>query len=100
MPRFIYKTVTLRFAIGSSLAMHAATMSNDLTEDALENHLITVENLRLHYVESGKGPTVVLIHGNAGSAHDFELGTIQALSRVFHVIAVDRPRHGQGDGPE
>ena len=62
-------------------------------------HDVTVLNLHVHYVESGSGPTVVLIHGNAGGVEDFELGAIDLLSSRFRVIAIDRAGHGGSDRP-
>jgi pimeloyl-ACP methyl ester carboxylesterase len=63
----------------------------------LSEHIITVDDVKLHYVESGTGPPVVLIHGNPGHAGDFESGAIDALSDSHRVIAVDRPGHGESD---
>jgi pimeloyl-ACP methyl ester carboxylesterase len=63
----------------------------------LSEHVITVDDVKLHYVESGSGPAVVLIHGNPGYAGDFEPGAIDALSGDHRVIAVDRPGHGESD---
>src|SRR4051812_27382099 len=56
---------------------------------------VLTDKIRLHYIEGGQGPLVVLVHGNAGSVHDFEFGTVQALETRYHVIAFDRPGHGQ-----
>lgn len=69
------------------------------TRNAVEQHLVKVESLRVHYIESGAGPTVVMIHGNAGGVEDFELGVMQLLSREYRVIAIDRPGHGSSDRP-
>ena len=66
---------------------------------AAEQHLVTVESLRVHYIESGTGRAVVMIHGNAGGVEDFELGVMQLLSREYRVIAIDRPGHGSSDRP-
>ena len=63
----------------------------------LTEHVITVDDVKLHYVESGSGPAVVLIHGNPGYAADFESGVIEGLSRDHRVIAIDRPGHGDSD---
>jgi len=52
---------------------------------------------RLHYLESGEGPPVVLIHGLRGSSYDFEVSISAALARRFHVVAFDRPGHGYSD---
>lgn len=67
--------------------------------EALESRFITVENLSVHYVESGTGQPVVLIHGDPGGVEDFELGTIDQLSKNYHVIAIDRPGHGGSERP-
>ncbi len=67
--------------------------------NAAEQHVVTVQSLRVHYIESGTGRTVVMIHGNAGSVEDFEFGVLERLSREYRVIAVDRPGHGRSDRP-
>jgi len=68
-------------------------------QPAIKENFVTVDRLRVRYIESGRGPTVVMIHGNAGSIEDFEFGVIQALSSNYRVIAVDRPGHGKSDRP-
>lgn len=60
-----------------------------LTESSLEYHYATVNGVRLHYVESGSGPLVLLLHGFP----DFWGGwrkQIKALSQAgFRVVAPD-----------
>lgn len=48
---------------------------------------------RLHYVERGTGPAVVLLHGNPGSLHHF-LAAVDGLAPTRRVLAFDRPGHG------
>jgi pimeloyl-ACP methyl ester carboxylesterase len=60
----------------------------------LSEHSVTVDDVKLHYVESGTGPAIVLLHGNPGYSADFEFGAIDALSGDHRVIAIDRPGHG------
>jgi pimeloyl-ACP methyl ester carboxylesterase len=48
---------------------------------------------RLHYVERGSGPAVVLLHGNPGSLHHF-LAALDGLAQARRVLAFDRPGHG------
>jgi len=59
------------------------------------DRMLTVENLPVHYVEEGTGPSVVMIHGNAGSVEDFELGALDLLAAEYRVVAIDRPGHGR-----
>jgi pimeloyl-ACP methyl ester carboxylesterase len=56
-------------------------------------------NTKLHYVDSGTGRPVVMIHGNAGDLHDFEFGTLDLLARDYHAIAFDLPGHGRSKMP-
>ncbi len=52
---------------------------------------ITVENVQLNYIEKGTGKPVVCIHGNPGSATDFDLEEQESVK----LIAFDRPGHGK-----
>ncbi|MCW5730173.1 MAG: alpha/beta hydrolase [Alphaproteobacteria bacterium] len=58
---------------------------------------IEVENLRLHYTDSGGGRTIVLVHGANSALQDWESGVRQTLQRTFRVIAFDRPGHGYSE---
>jgi pimeloyl-ACP methyl ester carboxylesterase len=62
-----------------------------------QEHLVTVNGVRVHYVEAGSGQTVVLIHGNAGSLDDFAYRAIGFLCGEYKVVAIDRPGHGKSD---
>jgi pimeloyl-ACP methyl ester carboxylesterase len=61
---------------------------------------ITIEGVRLHYVERGTGTPLVLLHGNGSMIPDFESsGLIDLCSRNYRVIAIDRPGFGHSDRP-
>jgi len=49
---------------------------------------------RLHYVEQGSGPAVVMLHGNPGSLDHFA-PVVAGLSDSFRMLAFDRPGHGR-----
>jgi pimeloyl-ACP methyl ester carboxylesterase len=62
--------------------------------------MLEVDGVRLHYVDRGSGPAVVLLHGN-GSLVD-ELRTTGVLERAaerYRVIAFDRPGFGHSERP-
>jgi len=56
---------------------------------------------RIHWIERGEGPPLVLIHGLAGNLHNFGY-IMDRLAADFRVIAVDRPGCGwsERDGDE
>lgn len=56
-----------------------------------------VDGLRLHYVRKGRGAAVVLLHGNAGSIHDFTMTIFDEVAKGFDAIAMDRSGHGYSD---
>jgi pimeloyl-ACP methyl ester carboxylesterase len=61
---------------------------------------VTVDGVRLHYLERGEGPPVVLLHGNVVTAEDFQTsGVLDLLARRHRVIAFDRPGFGYSDRP-
>ncbi len=61
---------------------------------------VEVDGVRLHYLERGAGPVVVLVHGNMVSASDFAIsGLMERLSQSHRVIAFDRPGFGHSTRP-
>ena len=61
---------------------------------------VTVDGVRLHDVERGRGRPVVLLHGNGATLQDFELsGVVDLVSRTHRVIVFDRPGFGYSERP-
>lgn len=56
-------------------------------------HFTEVPGGRIHWVEKGEGPPLVLIHGLAGNLHNFGY-VMDRLAADYRVIAVDRPGCG------
>jgi len=57
-----------------------------------------VDGLRLHYVATGRGPAVVLLHGLGGFAESWR-STVDALAGRATVYAVDLPGCGRSAKP-
>ncbi|KAA2317359.1 alpha/beta hydrolase [Pseudooceanicola sediminis] len=55
---------------------------------------------KLHYVDRGTGPAILLIHGLGGQLGNFDCGLIDNLARDHRVIAIDRPGMGYSDRPD
>jgi pimeloyl-ACP methyl ester carboxylesterase len=62
--------------------------------------MVEVDGVRLHYVERGEGPPVVLIHGNTVWHRDFVASDLfDRLAQNHRVIAFDRPGFGHSTRP-
>jgi 3-oxoadipate enol-lactonase len=62
--------------------------------------MVNIENgLELAYVESGKGETIVLLHGFCGDSSYWER-MIPTLSKEHHVLSIDLRGHGQSTLPD
>ena len=61
----------------------------------MKNQFITVNNIKIRYVEQGeqRSQTLILLHGLGGSVENWQ-HNIPALSQHFHVIALDLPGFG------
>jgi pimeloyl-ACP methyl ester carboxylesterase len=69
-------------------------------ENPPRGKFVEVDGVRLHYLERGSGPALVLLHGNGVFANDFEYsGLLNQLSGRYRVIAFDRPGYGYSERP-
>lgn len=60
-----------------------------------EGRFVEVEGQRLHVVDRGAGPPIVLVHGAFGGSQDWTAtGILDELARTHRVLAFDRPGHG------
>jgi len=68
----------------------------------IEDKFITVDGLKLRYIEQGEGPAVLLLHGaSLGSSADVFIRNLMPLARAgFRAIAFDQPGFGLSDVPE
>jgi pimeloyl-ACP methyl ester carboxylesterase len=66
---------------------------------SLQDNRIEVAGYRLHYVEAGSGPPVVLLHGLGADTRTWRVA-IPALAAAAHVYALDQLGFGQSDKPE
>jgi len=61
---------------------------------AIKDQYVVADGLKLHFVASGSGQPVVLLHGNDGTLQDFTMSIFNNLSTKYRTIAFDRPGHG------
>jgi pimeloyl-ACP methyl ester carboxylesterase len=60
---------------------------------------VQVGDTRLHIVERGAGPTLVLVHGLAAQLRNFTYALVEPLAKNYRVICVDRPGCGYSTRP-
>jgi pimeloyl-ACP methyl ester carboxylesterase len=61
---------------------------------------IDVDGVRLHYIERGEGPPLVMLHGNGSMIQELMLsGLFELVSTRYRVIIPDRPGHGHSSRP-
>jgi non-heme chloroperoxidase len=62
-------------------------------------YFTTNDGVRLHYLEKGVGPPLILLPGWTQPAAGFS-AQLEALSRVFRCLALDFRGHGESERPE
>jgi pimeloyl-ACP methyl ester carboxylesterase len=82
-------------AVYNQLRARQAEADNPPLGDFLE-----VDGVELHYLESGEGDPIVLLHGNGAMAQDWVAsGLLDQLALKHRVIAFDRPGFGHSERP-
>jgi pimeloyl-ACP methyl ester carboxylesterase len=110
MPNLKHKDTLIR--VGGVVLATAATLAASALYAKLrtrqaerdnppEGEFIDIDRVRLHYIDRGQGPAVVLVHGNGSMIKDFELsGIVDKLAETNRVIVFDRPGYGHSDRPD
>ncbi len=62
-----------------------------------EGRFVEVDGRRIHYVQRGEGPDLVLIHGASGNNRDMTFRFVDMLAGRYRVTAFDRPGLGYSD---
>jgi pimeloyl-ACP methyl ester carboxylesterase len=65
---------------------------------AVSDHQVQIFGQKIHYLEAGSGPAVILLHGLGGDATNW-VQTIPALAARYHVFVPDQVGFGQSDKP-
>jgi len=71
-------------------AAQAASVQSDTT--------VTIYGVKIHYIEMGSGPVVVLLHGLGGNYTNWAFNTA-ALAQKYRVIVPDQIGFGKSDKP-
>ncbi len=55
---------------------------------------IEIAGARIHYLDKGSGPAIVILHGLGGQMGNFTYALLERLTGEFRVILMDRPGSG------
>jgi len=55
---------------------------------------VEVAGARIHYLDKGSGPAVVILHGLGGQMGNFTYALLERLTDEFRIILMDRPGSG------
>lgn len=65
----------------------------------MQSHYLTIDGHRLHWMELGSGPAVLMLHGFARSAEDWRTTGSYLANMGYRVLAVDALGFGHSDKP-
>jgi pimeloyl-ACP methyl ester carboxylesterase len=99
--RWLVPTLLGSAAVLGASALYALAKTREAERQTPPiGEFMTVDGVRLHYVERGHGPALVLIHGNGMMIQDFLVsGIVDDLAKRHRVIIIDRPGYGYSDRP-
>ena len=95
-----------RIALGSAAALAGLAAAVNWAARRSERanppigNFIEVDGVRLHYIDVGEGPPVVLLHGNGSMLQDPAIALVDRLADRHRVLAFDRPGFGYSDRPK
>lgn len=95
----ILLALLLVLATGAALTAWRAASRGSAAEAAFppEGRFVEAGGRRVHYVQRGQGPDLVLIHGASGNNRDMTFRFMDRLAGRYRVTAFDRPGLGYTD---
>src|SRR5215470_1011043 len=87
--------------IVAGLVLHTAWTAREVEKRLPpRGRFIDVDGARIHYLDEGTGPTLLLVHGLAGQMLNFTHSLLAKLTLRFRVIVLDRPGSGYSTRPK
>lgn len=99
MPTFLLWIVLVAVVLVAALAAYFAWRTGKLAAEAERavpqtGNTVEIDGDTIHYVEQGRGPPILFIHGLGGQLHHFRQPLFPLLADDFRLIAIDRPGSG------
>ncbi|QFU08976.1 Soluble epoxide hydrolase [Rhodobacteraceae bacterium THAF1] len=96
-------TLTRSAALSAALLIGVTAVASCARTRAAEEaypplgQFVTVNDRRVHYVQEGSGPDLVLIHGASGNVRDWTFRFVDRVKDRYRVTVFDRPGLGYTD---
>lgn len=93
------------FLLGAAVLATTAVVVRARAREAERRHpplgrFVSVDGVRLHYFDRGRGNTIVLLHGNGATIDELlSSGLVDRLARTHRVVLFDRPGFGYSERP-
>jgi len=97
LPLFFGVAGVAAAALGASALFTARTARRVTRELPPRGRFVDLDGGRLHYLDLGSGPPIVMIHGLGGQTAHFTHSLTDRLKDDFRLVVVDRP--GAGHSP-
>jgi pimeloyl-ACP methyl ester carboxylesterase len=66
---------------------------------SISSNKVKISGVNVHFVEAGKGPPILFLHGLGGAWRDWS-ANLPAFAATYRVMAMDFPGFGESDKPE
>ncbi len=95
LPLALLGTAAVVGAIGCGLAAFAGLTACKV-EAALppQGRFIDIDGNRIHYLDQGSGPVILMVHGLGGQMRNFTYALTDRLKARFRVVVMERPGAG------
>jgi pimeloyl-ACP methyl ester carboxylesterase len=98
----VLKAISIAVLILGVVAVTAGCTASYRTKQAEKafppsGRFVEVDGARVHYVQQGSGPDVILLHGAGGNLRDYTFALMDRLTDRYRVTAFDRPGLGYSD---
>jgi pimeloyl-ACP methyl ester carboxylesterase len=86
--------VLVALSLGGLVIFTAITARRVETALPPRGQFVEVAGARIHYLDKGSGPAIVILHGLGGQMGNFTYALLERLTDEFRVILMDRPGSG------
>jgi pimeloyl-ACP methyl ester carboxylesterase len=94
MTPLLIVVAALVVSLGGLVIFTAITARRVETALPPRGRFIEVVGARIHYLDKGSGPAIVILHGLGGQMGNFTYALLERLTDEFRVILMDRPGSG------